>query len=95
MNNNNIYDEPPFNRHQNLSAFPKLIPFQLSETHISIGVGNIVGSKKKITENKSEAGEVTTTKVIGNRNVPAKKTRSLKLSLYEEKQINGNSMLSD
>ena len=64
--------------------------------HISHhGVENIVGKKRKITESKSEARELTTTKVIGNNNVPAKKTRNLKLSLYEEKHINSNNMLSN
>ena len=90
-----VSDIPLFNPHQNLSAFPKLTPFQSSGTHISLGVENIVGSKRKITERKSEAGELTIVKVIGNNNVPAKKTRSLKLSLYEEKHINSNNMLSD
>ena len=33
--------------------------------------------------------------MIGNNNVPAKKTWSLKLPLYEEKYINNNNMLSD
>ena len=64
--------------------------------HISHhGVENNVGSKRKITESKSEARELTTIKMIGNNNIPAKKTRSLKLSLYEEKHINSNNMLSN
>ena len=80
-----VSDIPLFNPHQNLSAFPKLTPFQSSETHISLGVENIVGSKRTITEKESEAGEVTRTKVIENSSAPAKKTRSLKPSLNEEK----------
>ena len=83
-----MYDIPPFNPHQNSSAFLNLIPFQSwksSETHISLGVENIVGSKRTITEKESEAGEVTRTKVIENSSAPAKKTRSLKPSLNEEK----------
>ena len=87
MNDNAMYDIPSFNPHQNLSAFSKLTLFQSSETHIPFGVENIVGSKRKITESILEAGELPITKVIGNRNVPAKKTRSLKLSLDEEKHI--------
>ena len=59
------------------------------------GVENIVGKKRKITESKTEARELMTTKVIGNNNAPAKKTRNLKLSLYEEKHINSNNMLSN
>ena len=37
------------------------IPFQSSETHISLGVEDIVGSKRTITGSESEAGEVTIT----------------------------------
>ena len=91
VNDNAMCDIPPCNTHQNLSVFPKLTPFQSSETHILLGVG----SKRKITESKSEAGEVTITKMIGNSNAPAKKARSLKLSLDEEKHINSNNMSSD
>ena len=38
--------------HQNSSAFPQLTPFQSSETHISLEVENIVGSKRTITESE-------------------------------------------
>lgn len=81
MNDNATYDIPPFNPHQNLSSFSKLTPFLSSQTHISP------------TENKSEATEVTITKVTGNSNAPAKKTRCLKLPPVEENHI--NSFLSD
>ena len=69
--------------------------FQSSETHISLGVENIVGSKRTITGSDSGAGEVTITDRIGNSNAPAKKTRGLKLSLYEKKHINSKNMLTD
>ena len=49
VNYNAMYDIPPFNPHQILSAFSKLPPFQSSETHISLGVENSVDSKRKIT----------------------------------------------
>ena len=68
MNDNATYDIPPFNPNQNLSSFSELTPFQSSETHISI------------TENESEPGEVTITKLIGNSNETKKKTGSSKLS---------------
>ena len=95
VNDNAMYDIPPFNPQQNSSAFPNLNSFQSSETHISLGVENIVGSKRTITEKESEAGEVTITKVVGNSNAPGKKTWSLTLSLYEERHINSKNMLSD
>ena len=93
VNDNAMYDIRPFNPHQNSSAFPNLNSFQSSETHISLGVENIVGSKRTITEKESEAGEVTITKVIGNSNAPSKKTRSFNLSLYEERHISSKNML--
>ena len=40
VNDNAMYDIPPCNTHQNLSVFPKLTPFQSSETHILLGVGS-------------------------------------------------------
>ena len=97
MIDNATYDISPFNPHQSLTVFPKFLPFQLSETHthVSLGVENIVSSKRKITESKSEVEEVTITKVIGNSNAAAKKTPSLILSLDEEKHRNDNIMLSD
>ena len=68
VNENATYDIPPFNPNQNLNCFSELTPFQSSETYISM------------TENKSEPGEVTITKLIGNSNETKKKTGSSKLS---------------
>ena len=65
------------------------MPFQNSylsnnPKHIlTLEVENIVGTKRKIKESESEAGQVTIDKVRGNNNAPTKKTRSLKLSLNE------------
>ena len=54
---------------------------------LTLEVENIVGTKRKIKESESEAGQVTIDEVIdkvrGNNNAPTKKTPSLKLSLNE------------
>ena len=54
-----------------------------------------LAAKEKITESKSQAGEVTITKVIENSNAPTKKTWSLRLSLKEVYHINSINILSD
>ena len=56
VNNSATYDITRFNCHQNLSTFPEHKPSQSSETHISLGVENIVSSsQRRIAECKSEA----------------------------------------
>lgn len=48
-----------------------------------------------LSESKSKAGEVRTTKVVGNNNARARKKRNLKLSSSEENHINSNNILSE
>ena len=65
-----------------------------SKHTLTLGVENIVGTKRKIKESESETGQVTIDRVIENNNAPTKKTCSLKLSLNEEYHINSKNMLS-
>ena len=86
VNNNVTFDITPFNPEQNLSVLPKLTPFQSSETHILFRVENFVGNKRKVIESKSEAGEVTLTNVIGNRNAENKEFETLSKRIKSNKQ---------
>ena len=48
MSDNAMYDIPLFNPHQNSSDFPNLTPFRSSETHIPLGVENILVAKEQL-----------------------------------------------